>query len=102
MIPDENLKQMLRELAGQLDEFANSDRPLTGEEKKSRGIFRRRHMILSEVKRARDNRQKDAELFHTAVYNTVVPWGEEHPVMLFIMLIAMRMKWSSGSFIRFR
>jgi len=102
VIPDEDLKQMLRELAVQLDEFANSDKPLTGEEKKSRGKILRRQMILSEVKRARDNKQKDAELFHTAVYNAVVPWGEEHPVMLFILLIAMRMKWSSGSFIRFK
>ena len=102
MIPDEDLKQMLRELAGQLDEFADSDKPLTEVEKKSRGIFRRRQMILSEVKRARDNKQADAELFHTAVYNAVVPWGEEHPVMLFFLLIAMRMKWSSGSFIRYR
>ena len=102
MIPDEDLKQMLRELAGQLDEFADSDKPLTAAEKKSRGRFRRRQMILREVRRARDNKQADAELFHTAVYNAVVPWGEEHPVMLFILLIAMRMKWSSGSFIRYR
>jgi hypothetical protein len=100
VIPEEDLKQMLRELAGQLDELANSDKPLTAAEKKSRAKFRRRQLILSEVKRARDNKQADAELFHTSVYNAVVPWGEEHPVMLFFLLIAMRMKWSSGSFIR--
>lgn len=102
MIPDEDLKQMLHDFSSRLDELANSDRPLTEEEKKYRGKLLKRKQILTEVKRARDQKQKDAELFHTTVYNIMVPWGEDHPVMMFFMLIVMRMKWSSGSFIRFR
>ncbi len=102
MIPDEDLKQMLQEFSSQLDEFANSDRPLTVEENKYRGKLQKRKQILVEIKKTRDHKQKDAELFHTTVYNMMVPWGENHPVMMFFMLIVMRMKWSSGSFIRFR
>lgn len=100
MISDEDLKRLRQETSDALAELDGRDRPLTGEERKYRGKLGRRKQALDLIAEARKHNRKDAELFHTTVYNLLVPWGENHPVLMFFALAVMRMKWSTGSFIR--
>ncbi len=100
MFADEDLKQLLQETSGALAELTGRDRPLTDEEKKHRARLSRRKQALDLIAEARRHNRKDAELFHTSVYNLLVPWGENHPVLMFFALAMMRMKWGTGSFIR--
>jgi hypothetical protein len=98
----EYLNQRLQETSDNLEELSSTEKSLTEKEKKYRGQLLRRQHILTLIEEARKYNRKDAELFHNSVYSLLVPWGENHPVLMFFMLIVMRMKWSSGSFIRFR
>ncbi len=101
MINDQELQRTLQELSETINGLSNSDGPLTTEEQKYRTRLLRRKDILSLIQESKEKDRKDAELYHTTVYNLLVPWGEKHPVLMFLMLHMMRVKWGSGSFQRF-
>jgi len=92
---DEDLEQTLQELSGELDKLSKSDKPLAGEEKSLWRKLSRRQGILSQIKEAKKDGHKDAEVFHSLVYDMLISWGEKRPFWMFIMVNLLRIKWGS-------
>ncbi|MFC1931130.1 hypothetical protein ACFLXJ_02880 [Chloroflexota bacterium] len=92
---DEELEQTLKGLSGKLDKLAKSDKPLTKEEKSRYRNVSRRKDLLSQIKEARKKGHKDAEVFHSLIYDMLISWGERRPFWMFIMVNLLRIKWGS-------
>lgn len=96
VMTDEQLQQALQEASAGIAKLSKSDKPLTKEEKKYRARLQKRKNILGRIKEAREKNQKEMELYHTTIYDFLVPWGEKHPFLMFFMMSMMRARWSSG------
>ena len=96
MRSDEELQQALKEVSDSLDRLSKSEKPLTKGEKKDRGRLSRRKYILERIKEAKEKHQKGEEIYNSAVYDLLVPWGEKHSFLMSIMMHLMRIRWQSG------
>ncbi len=93
MMTKEQLQEALEEVSAELDQLSNREKPLTKEEKKYRGKLLMRKNVLEQIKAAKEKNQKSEELYNNTVYGLLVPWGEKHPVLMFITMRLMRAKW---------
>jgi len=96
MMSDEQLQQALKEVADGLDKLSKSKNLLTKEAKKDRGRLLKRKYVLDRIKEAKEKKQRGDELYNSAVYEFLVPWGERHPFLMFIVMHLMRVRWQSG------
>ena len=96
MMIDTELQQTIQELSEDIDKLSKSEKPLTSDEKKYRRRLLRRRDILSRIKEAREKNQKDEEIYHAAIYEVLMSWGERHPFLMGVMMHFMRVKWASG------
>ena len=90
LMTDDELQQTIKELSEGIDTLSKSEKPLTRDEKKYRGRLLRRRAILSRIMEAREKNQKDEEIYHAAIYEMLMSWGEGHPVLMGIMMHFMR------------
>ncbi len=93
MMSEEQLKELRQEVGGELDQLANLERALTGEERKQRNKLRIRKYVLDKIKEAKDKGQRSDELFNTTYYQMLVPWGEKHPVLFFLWMRIIKARW---------
>lgn len=100
MMSDELLEQTLQEVTENIDKMSKSDESLTRKEKRHYGNLLRRKQVLSQIKTAKENKHKDAELYHTMLYDLMLTIGEKHPILMFITTTMMRVRWGAGSFQR--
>ena len=96
MMSDERLQQALKEAADGLDKLSNSKKPLTKEEKKDRGRLLKRKYILDRIKEAKEKNHRSEELYNSSIYELLVPWGEKHPFLMFVLMHLLRVRWQSG------
>ena len=93
MMTKEQLQEALEEVSADLDNLSNREKPLTKEEKKHRGKLLMRKNVLEKIKEAKEKNQNSEELYNNTVYGLLVPWGEKHPVLMFITMRLMRARW---------
>jgi len=93
MMTEEQLKEAIQEVTGELDELASLERTLTKEEEKHRNKLRFRKYVLEKIKEAKDKNQKSDELYNTTFYNMLVPWGEKHPILLSFLMRIIKARW---------
>jgi len=96
MMTEEQLKEAIQGVSGELDGLANLsnlERPLTREEEKHRGKLRLRKYVLDKIKEAKDKNQRSDELYNTTYYNMLVPWGEKHPILFFLLMRIIKARW---------
>ena len=93
MMSNEQLQQALQGVSEDMDKLTNSEKPLTKEEEKYRKKLVMRKYVLSKIQEAKDKNHKDDELYNSTVYDLLVPWGENHPVLMNIMMRLMKAKW---------
>ena len=93
MMSNEQLQQALEEVSEDMDKLSNSEKPLTKEEEKYRKKLVMRKYVLSKIKEAKDKSHKDDELYNSTVYGLLVPWGENHTILMNIMMRLMKAKW---------
>jgi hypothetical protein len=100
MMTDGELQRRLKEVSEGLDKLSGTDEPLTREQKKYRGKLLMRQNILSQIKIAKEKKQKDMELYHTTIYEILIAWGERHPVLMFFITNMLRARWGMAGFQR--
>ncbi len=93
MMTEEQLKELRQEVDGELEKLSSLERPLTGEEKKQRNIYRIRKYVLDKIKEAKDTNRKGDELYNTTYYNMLVPWGEKHPILFALWMRIIKARW---------
>ena len=93
MMTDEQWKEAIQETSGELEKLAELERPLTKEEQKHRSKYRIRKYVLDKIKEARDTNRRSDELYNTTYYQMLVPWGEKHPVLFFLLMRIVRARW---------
>ena len=93
MMTEEQLKELSQEVDGELEKLSSLERPLTGEEKKQRNIYRIRKYVLDKIKEAKDTNRKGDELYNTTYYNMLVPWGEKHPILFALWMRIIKARW---------
>ena len=93
MMSNEQLQQALQEVSEDLDKLNNSEKPLTKEEEKYRKKLVMRKYVLDKIKEAKEKKHKDDELYNSTVYDLLVPWGENHPILMNLMMRLMKTKW---------
>ncbi|MFC1915458.1 hypothetical protein ACFLW4_02035 [Chloroflexota bacterium] len=96
MWTDEELQQVLQEVSDGLNKLSSSDKQLTEEEKRLRGRLLRRKGILNSIKEAKEKNHKSEELYQYSVYGLLVPWGERHPFLMYLVSVLLRIRWQSG------
>jgi len=98
MMTKDELEKALKEVNDELNRLANSDKPLTKEERSWRGKLQVRKAMLSEIKRAQEKNNKSSELYHTTLYEMLISWGERRPLLLFFVSNILRVRFGSGAF----
>jgi hypothetical protein len=93
MMTEEHLQELTQEVNEELDRLASLERPLTDEEKKRQKTYRIRKYVLDKIKEARVKNSKSDELYNTTYYQMLVPWGEKHPVLFFLLMRIIRARW---------
>ncbi len=93
---DEELREKLEEVSVGIARLSSLERPLTKEEEKYRARLLRRKHVLDKIKEAKEKNRKDDELYNSTVYEWLVPWGEEHPILMAILMHFMRIRWGSS------
>jgi len=96
MMTDEELQRVLKEVSADIDKLANSERPLTKEEKRDWSRLKYRKYVLDRIKEARERNRRDDEIYNSTVYELLVPWGERHPFLMGLVTHLMKIKWGSG------
>lgn len=93
MMTEEQWKETMKEVAGELETLSALERPLTKDEEKHRGKYRMRKYVLDKIKEAGDKGSKSDELYNNTYYQMLVPWGEKHPVLFFFWMRIIRARW---------
>jgi hypothetical protein len=93
MMTEEQWKETMKEVTGELEKLSDLERPLTKEEQKHRNKYRIRKYVLDKIKEAGDKNSKSDELYNTTYYQMLVPWGEKHPVLFFFWMRLVRARW---------
>ena len=93
MMTEEQWKETMKEVSGELEKLSGLERPLTKDEEKHRGKYRIRKYVLDKIKEARDKDSKSDELYNNTYYSMLVPWGEKHPVLFFFWMRIIRARW---------
>jgi len=93
MMTEEQWKETMKEVAGELETLSALERPLTKDEEKHRGKYRMRKYVLDKIKEAGDKGSKSDELYNNTYYSMLVPWGEKHPVLFFFWMRIIRARW---------
>lgn len=93
MMTEEQLQGLRQEVGGELDNLSNLERTLTREEEKHRGKLRLRKYVLEKIKEAKDKNQRSDELYNTTYYQMLVPWGEKHPILFFLLMRIIKARW---------
>ena len=93
MMTEEQWKETMKEVTGELEKLSDLERPLTKDEEKHRGKYRIRKYVLDKIKEAGDKNSKSDELYNTTYYQMLVPWGEKHPVLFFLWMRIVRARW---------
>ena len=96
IMTDKQLQRVLKEVSADIDKLSNPDRPLTKEEERYRAKLSKRKYVLDRIKQAREKNRKEDEIYNSAVYEMLVPWGERHPFLMGIVIHLMRVRWGSG------
>ena len=96
IMTDKELQRVSKEVSADIDKLANLDRPLTKEEGRYRAKLSKRKYVLDRIKQAREKNRKEDEIYNSAVYELLVPWGERHPFLMGIVIHLMRVRWGSG------
>ena len=91
-ITDQDLVETIEEISGSLDKLYNSDKPLTKEGKRHRGVLQARKQLLRSIKEARERKDRTAELKTNMEYTLVTWLGEKHPVLLMFLMPLARSK----------
>ena len=90
---EEQLKEAIQGVSGELAGLANLERSLIREEEKHRNRLRFRKYVLDKIKEAKDENQRSDELYNTTYYNMLVPWGEKHPILFFLLMRIIKARW---------
>ncbi len=93
MWTDEQLRQTTGEVTAELDRLYNLERPLTKEEKKFRSRMQMRKYVLEKIKEAKDRGLTSDEMYNSTMYGLLVPWGEKHPFLMFLVSRWIRGRW---------
>ena len=93
MMTEEQWKEAMNEVTGELETLSALERPLTKDEEKHRSKYRTRKYVLDKIKEAGDKNAKSDELYNTTYYQMLVPWGEKHPVLFFFWMRIVRTRW---------
>ena len=93
MMTEEQWKEAMKEVTGELETLSALERPLTKDEEKHRGKYRMRKYVLDKIKEAADKGSKSDELYNNTYYQMLVPWGERHPVLFFFWMHIIRARW---------
>jgi len=96
IMTDKELQRVSKEVSADIDKLSNLDRPLTKEEGRYRAKLSKRKYVLDRIKQAREKNRKEDEIYNSAVYELLVPWGERHPFLMGIVIHLMRVRWGSG------
>jgi hypothetical protein len=89
----EQLHQTIGEVAVELDKLYNLERPLTEEEKKLRSRMQMRKYVLEKIKEAKEKNLVNDELYNSTIYGLLVPWGEKHPILMFLVSRWIKARW---------
>jgi len=93
---DEQLREKLEEVTADIERLSRLERPLTPEEEQYRARLLKRKHVLDKIKEAKEKNRRDDELYNSAVYEWLVPWGEKHPVLMAILMHFMKIRWGSS------
>lgn len=93
MMTEEQWKETMKEVTGELEKLSALERPLTKDEEKHWNRYRTRKYVLDKIKEAGDKNAKSDELYNTTYYQMLVPWGEKHPVLFFFWMRLVRARW---------
>ena len=93
MMTEEQLRELTQEVSEELDRLVDSEKPLTKEEEKYQKRLRIRKYVLGKIKEAKDTKRRGDELYNTTYYQMLVPWGEKHPVLFFMLMRIIRARW---------
>ena len=93
MMTEEQWKETMKEVTGELEKLSALERPLTKDEEKHRSKYRIRKYVLDKIKEAGDKDSKSDELYNNTYYSMLVPWGEKHPVLFFFWMRIIRARW---------
>jgi hypothetical protein len=93
MMTEEQWKEAMNEVTGELETLSALERPLTKDEEKHRSRYHIRKYVLDKIKEAGDKNAKSDELYNNTYYQMLVPWGEKHPVLFFFWMRIVRTRW---------
>lgn len=98
MLTKEQLEQELQKTNDDLKRLANSDKPLSKEERSWRGKLQVRKSILTAIKDAKERGSPGTELYNTTVYEMLIDWGERRPLLMFFVSNILRARFGMGGF----
>ena len=90
---DEELLQEIKEVDEGIDNLPKSDKSLSKEERRHKGVLLMKKDILDNLKIAREKGDKDQELYQTMTYGLVSSWGETHPYLM--SLVQSNLRWNA-------
>ncbi|MFC2013632.1 hypothetical protein ACFLU8_01960 [Chloroflexota bacterium] len=90
---DEELQNAIQDVNESIDNLPKSDESMSKEEKRRREVFLLKKDILYKIKDARENNEKDKELYHTMDYGLLTSLGETHPYLM--ALIKSNLRWNA-------
>jgi len=89
----EQLQQTTAEVTAELEKLHDLERELTDEEKKFRSRMQTRKYVLEKIKEAKDKNLTSDELYNSTIYGILVPWGEKHPILMFLVSRWVKARW---------
>jgi hypothetical protein len=90
MMTEEELREEFRNVKDELNRLAQSEKPLTKEEKRLKFALEQSKDVLRRIKETKDKEDKMQEVRHTADYNLLKSYGKRHPLLLHILRIKLR------------
>ena len=85
---DEEVQQAIQEVNKSLDNLPESDDKAPSQQ---RQVLLLKKEVLQKVKEAREEGNKNQEVYNSVYYSLLDTWGEKHPYMVYLMM--SRFKW---------
>jgi len=85
---DEEVQQAIQEVNKSLDNLPESDDKAPSQQ---RQVLLLKKEVLQKVKEAREEGNKNQEVYNSVYYSLLDTWGEKHPYMVHLMM--SRFKW---------
>ena len=91
IMTDEELQRELQNISESLDRLADSDEPLTKQEKRRKQFLLLKKQTLQQIKQAKEKKDFIQESDHTVTYGLLTSVGEKHPFLM--GLLRSKFKW---------